>query len=273
MKTFKIVPSFTLPLATSVASWEAFVCGGHFNMKLIPLTQGKFTQVDDEDYDYLMQWKWYALKSHQTYYAMRYGKENGKEKRVIMHRVIMKTPEELVVDHKDHDGLNNQKSNLRNCTAINNGKNRIPWINSSSKYLGVFVLESTRISKNGRVRKYNYITSALKIGEKLMRLGVFKTEEDAAFAYNEAAKIHHGEFASLNILPDGFIPSARNKKTRSSKYIGVSFSKKYNKYVAYIWNKRQINIGHYKTEIEAAIAYNKRAIEIFGKEAKLNIIN
>jgi hypothetical protein len=93
-------------------------------MKLISLTQGKFAQVDDWNYDWLMQWKWYANKNRDTYYAVRKCKINGKESAILMHREIMGTPIELVVDHINHDGLNNMEYNLRNCTESQNQRNQ-----------------------------------------------------------------------------------------------------------------------------------------------------
>jgi len=83
-------------------------------MKLIPLTQGKFAQVDDEDFEYLNQWKWFALKDAQTFYAARgiYLKGN-----ILMHRQLLGlTNSEVKGEHKDRNGLNNQKENLRVAT-------------------------------------------------------------------------------------------------------------------------------------------------------------
>lgn len=90
-------------------------------MKQIPLTQGQFALVDDEDFDFLMQWRWYYSKSNcdNTGYAVRY--ENGKG--IRMHRVVMNTPANLVVDHINHNGIDNQKHNLRNCTNTENAHN------------------------------------------------------------------------------------------------------------------------------------------------------
>lgn len=95
-------------------------------MKEIKLTQGKVVLVDDEDYEYLNQFKWYALKNHRTYYAQRVIQNNYIKRTLKMHRVIMDTPCGLEVDHIDGDGLNNQKCNLRNCTFAENRKNRKP---------------------------------------------------------------------------------------------------------------------------------------------------
>jgi len=93
-------------------------------MKLIPLTQGQSAMIDDWNYDWLMQWKWYANKSRGTYYAVRHEKINDRVVAILMHREIMATPKGMVVDHINHDGLNNLESNLRNCTESQNQRNQ-----------------------------------------------------------------------------------------------------------------------------------------------------
>ena len=158
-------------------------------MKEIKLTQGKFALVDDEDYDFLMQWKWHARKLGKRYYAGRQEKSiNRRRKLVHMHRLIMHTPEGMEVDHQDHNGLNNQKYNLRNCTHKNNSKNRTSY--GKSNYLGVYWY-----------KKYNCWNASLRINGETKNQGYFKTEEEAALAYNEAALKFHGNFANLNIIP------------------------------------------------------------------------
>jgi len=111
-------------------------------MKTIQLTQGKLTQVDDEDYDFLNQWKWYAKRNRKTekFYALRRESdliENGVKVKfgetICMHRIVMNCPQGMVVDHKDHDGLNNQKPNLRICTDRENLLNRKKTANASVK--------------------------------------------------------------------------------------------------------------------------------------------
>lgn len=112
-------------------------------MKLIPLSQkgrnsGKyFTKVDDKDYDYLMQWYWCVYQCRKLIYVGRCCLK-GKRKWIGMHRDLMDTTDtEMRVDHINHDGLDNQRSNLRVCTHQENSKNKSKAKWCSSKYLGV----------------------------------------------------------------------------------------------------------------------------------------
>lgn len=78
------------------------------DFSLILLTKGKFAIVDAEDYDWLSQYKWCAVKSRETFYAQRWS--NGTT--VSIHREIMCAPKGVICDHKNHNGLDNRKSNL-----------------------------------------------------------------------------------------------------------------------------------------------------------------
>lgn len=162
-------------------------------MKLIPLTQGQFAQVDDEDFDRLNTKKWQAHRRFNsgTYYAMSNIKVcKNKWKSIKMHRVILgMTDSTILVDHKDFNGLNNQKSNLRIATRSQNAANRKPKPNCTSKFLGVS-FHKARYKWRASIQKDKKITS----------LGYFVSEIDAAKAYNEAAILIHGEFANLNHL-------------------------------------------------------------------------
>src|SRR4051812_43502500 len=115
-------------------------------MKLIPLTSkknpGLFAKVDDDDYEYLSQFKWHADKGlkNKTFYAKRtiHKKKSptGKVMGVAMHREIMKvTDVKIHIDHKNHDSLDNRKENLREATRFENARNRVGY--GSSKFLGV----------------------------------------------------------------------------------------------------------------------------------------
>lgn len=158
-------------------------------MKEIKLAKGLITYVDDEDYEYLNQFKWSAQKHHNTYYVKRaIPNPNGKGQIWIkMHREIMQTPKDLEVDHIDNNGLNNQKHNLRNCTHAENGRNRLPNKNNPLGLKGVRMVGSGRF------------IARIRINQKDLYLGTFDTPELAGQAYNQASKIYHKEFAKPNL--------------------------------------------------------------------------
>lgn len=153
--------------------------------------------VDDKDYDYLMQWKWQMLKAKHTNYATRViEKSDGTKATIYMHRQILGLPsEDIQCDHKDHDGLNNQKDNLRPCNNQQNIRNRRPRNGKSSNYLGVTLAIDKR-------RGYKYWVVRLTAMKKSIFYGTFpytaEGEIEAARKYDEMAKIHFGEFANLN---------------------------------------------------------------------------
>ena len=159
-------------------------------MKRIPLTQGKFATVDDEDYDYLMQWKWSASQNHGNWYATRQvRRKKNCQDTVFMHRDLLglKRGDGLSVDHKDTNGLNNVKTNLRLCSNQQNQWNRRPYTEKSSIYKGVSWF---RQSKKWKAQiRYDY---------GLLYLGLFDDQIDAARAYDKKAKELFGEFARPN---------------------------------------------------------------------------
>jgi hypothetical protein len=160
--------------------------------KEIPLSNGMVAIVDAADYDFLMQWKWHICggKRERTWYAARNAPiSRGKQiqTRVMMHREILGAEPGTRIDHIDGDGLNNTRKNLRFCTHQQNLCNRPAQINNTSGYKGVYWHKRAskwvaQISENGK-RKY---------------LGRFANAEDAAHAYDAAAKELYGEFARLN---------------------------------------------------------------------------
>lgn len=163
-------------------------------MKEIKLTQGKVALVDDSDFEWLNQWKWYAHKHRYTFYARRSVIIDGKKITIRMHREILGiTGTNVLGDHKDHNGLNNQRSNLRTATVSQNNRNVKSHENTSSKYLGVHFVR--RVTKG---KTYEYWVARINNNRKRKTMGCFKTEDEAAVAYNKAAIEVHGEFANLN---------------------------------------------------------------------------
>jgi hypothetical protein len=157
-------------------------------MKKIPLTQGKFALVDDSDFKWLNQWKWFALKTRHTYYAARsLHMSSGTTRPIYMHREITKPLGGLMVDHISRDGLDNRKCNLRQATGTQNQANRGRIKNSKSGYKGV--------TWNKIHNKWH-----TKIGHKgkTIWIGRFSCLIKAARAYDIAAIKYYGDFAGLN---------------------------------------------------------------------------
>jgi len=157
-------------------------------MKEIILTQGKIALVNDEDFEWLNQWKWYAHKSKRdhTFYAIRNIKH--PKTTIKMHRLILGvTNPKIIVDHIDGNGLNNCRENLRECSSSQNCMNRGPNKNKSIPYKGVYFERATG-------KWFARIT----VGGKVIRMGTFKNIEDAARQFNCAAIKYHGDFAKLN---------------------------------------------------------------------------
>jgi len=161
-------------------------------MKEIILTQNKVTLVDDEDYEYLNHWKWYAYKYKKgtTYYAGRNtSRKLGSQKRIPMHNQLLGYQDNNIIDHKDGNGLNNQKTNIRFCTFSQNSRNKKGF--SSSNYKGVY----KKLNRPNRIKCYE---ASIYFNNKSHYLGSFKTPQEAAIAYNKAAILNFGEFARLN---------------------------------------------------------------------------
>lgn len=153
---------------------------------LIKLTQGQYAIIDDEDYAFINQWKWYFNNGG---YAVRDIRVNGKRTALYMHRFIMNTPKNMDTDHRDGNTLNNKRINLRVCTHAENLWNQKVSIKGTSKYRGVY-FEKSRLQWSANISSK----------DRTIHLGRFNNEVDAARAYNEKAKELRGEFAILNVL-------------------------------------------------------------------------
>lgn len=160
-------------------------------MKTIPLTRGFCTKVDDDDYPFLIHWNWCVSENNGLFYAVRTQKVNGVKHTIYMHRVIAGAATRQKVDHKNHDTLDNQRSNLRVCEHWQNrGNTKLP-VNNSSGYKGVRRIQTERMKSVCYQAKIN-------CRRREFSLGYFPTALQAAKAYDAAAIEHFGEFALTN---------------------------------------------------------------------------
>jgi hypothetical protein len=163
-------------------------------MKEISLTQRKIALVDDENYERLMQHKWHVMKNFNTFYANREVYVNGRRTSLQMHREILclSHGDGRLVDHKNRNGLDNRKDNLRITTLFINSYNRKNNINNTSGYRGVYCM------KKG---KYKYWGSGIGTAGINIYLGCFPDPISAALAYDRAAILYWGKDAILNFPP------------------------------------------------------------------------
>ncbi|MGA2171518.1 MAG: AP2/ERF family transcription factor [Sedimentisphaerales bacterium] len=159
-------------------------------VRLIHIANFKFAIVDLADYEELRKYPWRLCRSNRTCYAF-YTVPRGKnltQNVFWMHRQIMKPPDWLLVDHGNHNGLDNRRCNLRLANHSENKRNtRKQNSKTSSRFKGVDFVKPT-----GKWR------ARISIGHKRLFLGSFTDELSAARAYDDAAKKYFGEFACLN---------------------------------------------------------------------------
>lgn len=133
--------------------------------------------------------KSYGDSVNRTFYAYRPDRSTGKQVNILLHRFILDAPKGVKVDHKDLDGLNCTRNNLRLATASQNQHNRDKQANNTTGYKGVTLHKPT-----GKYR------AQMTVKGRPKHLGLFTTREEAAQCYNEAATRIHGEFARLNAI-------------------------------------------------------------------------
>jgi hypothetical protein len=155
-------------------------------MKSILLTNGDVALIDDQDYDRVAEFKWFKWSPYKgIWYACR--TEKGRERKLIlMHRFIINVLDpSRMIDHRDGNGLNNTRSNLRECSHLENMRNRKMHSNNKSGYRGVW-------------RFKRWFRAGIQLNGKRISLGYFDDAIEAAKAYDAKATELFGEFASLN---------------------------------------------------------------------------
>jgi hypothetical protein len=157
-------------------------------MKYIELTQGKRAIVDDADFAELNKYRWHAFKNGKTWYARRHPENTSRGvKCIFMHNVLLLPKDGLFCDHRYHNGLDNRRKNLRECTKAENNWNAGIRIDNSSGYKGVSWHKG---NKRWRAR--------IHLDKKEIHIGTFESRVEAARAYDKKATELFGSFAFLN---------------------------------------------------------------------------
>jgi hypothetical protein len=162
-----------------------------YAFRRIRLAQPRYAIVDPEDYERLSKYEWEARRARNSpFYAARQAMHPATKKftLIFMHRQIIEVADGLLVDHINHNSVDNRKANLRPATQTQSNRNRRKFSGpSKSKYKGVYW--------KPHIKKW---VAQIGVNRKVIHLGCFKKEKDAAKAYDQAAKIYHKEFAALN---------------------------------------------------------------------------
>lgn len=217
-----------------------------------------YALVDDRDFDWINQYKW--SRTSQGYAHARVGDKTMRMHILIADKHIGKREDGKVLDHINQNKLDNRLCNLRVCTMKENSRNRDRHASDeTSKYHGV---NYRKDSGNWRVR--------IKDGEKQYNIGTFRTEVEAAIAYNRAVKEIFGEFASLNEIPQEYKDIEPRMIVPKAPYIGVEklpgghFSARAKK------NGKRYYLGTFESAVVAAQHYDEFAKKLHGSKAKLN---
>jgi hypothetical protein len=172
---------------TGLAPVTSWLSGDICTVKYIDLGHGRSAAVDDADYDRLSVHKWWAMKIRNVWYACRSFRENGKKRWRSMHREVLglTTNDRVSVDHRDGNGLNNSRDNIRICTHAQNS-----W-NVKNRGVGQSGVRGVRFEPRGHGWRVQIQTNG-----KRRSVGTFRTREEASAAYEAAIVAERGEFAT-----------------------------------------------------------------------------
>lgn len=192
MKTLKVCLVILCLLHVRAVGLPRFNGANSFMDLKLNTRKEVYTVIDDEDFELVSKYKWYLSGGRGDRRYVISPKKTGGQ--INLHRLVMGNPKGIV-DHRDHNVLNNQKSNLRVCSFTDNIRNSRKIKECFSIYKGLVYNKSVC---RWRAKLY---------AGKTIELGYFERECDAALAYNEAAIKYHGEFACLNVVEKIHMPT------------------------------------------------------------------
>lgn len=168
------------------------------------------TQVDDADYEWLSKWNWVATRGGEYHYASRWPKKKKGQKGngpVIWmgHEIFGTIPEGMKLDYKDRNPLNNQRANLRLADKYQDRHNTGPQKTKNGRPT-TSVYKGVSFNKNSKTKPWVMQLTAKGVRHR----ETFDNEIEAAKAFDQLAKIHHGEFAFLNFPENEDIPTEAN---------------------------------------------------------------
>lgn len=177
------------------SNWlEALTTAAREGCAFVMLNRTRAAFLDEEDLEKVQGFIWRATRGNKKspLYARGYKIGESQSKQFKMHRIVMRAEGGVIVDHRNRNTLDNRKSNLRICTSRQNAQNAI----------GKHMPGRTSMFKGVSFRSYKNYTKPWSaegsVGKIRARLGYFKTEKEAAIAYNDWARVAFGDFALLN---------------------------------------------------------------------------
>lgn len=156
----------------------------------VPLTQGKFALIDAEDAPRVLAHKWCLHVTRDNLYAQK--RDPSTKMPISLHRFLTEAPPGIEVDHKNGDGLDNRRENLRLATRLQNATNIALRTNNKTGYKGV--------SEDKRRGGYR---ANIRLNGKQVAIGTFSDPRNAALAYDAYVRTHFGEFGTYNFPQEG----------------------------------------------------------------------